>query len=85
MPKYIELDAAKQLLMDNYDYAGAQSLEFVPAADVVEVKRGRWETVGVGITERVRCSYCESTKGSFGKPSYCCECGAQMYSEVGLV
>ena len=51
MPKYIELEAAKQLLMDNYDYAGAQSLEFVPAADVVEVKRGRWEIVGVGITE----------------------------------
>ena len=41
-------------------------------------RRGRWETAGFGITERVICSNCRSSKGSYLKPPFCNQCGAIM-------
>ena len=43
--------------------------------------KGEWETVGYGITERTRCSHCKSTDGSWGKPPFCNQCGADMRGE----
>ena len=60
-------------------------IEQLPAADVVERKHGEWETVGVGITERTRCSNCKSTKGSWSKPPFCNQCGADMRGEKNAV
>lgn len=58
-----------------------QWLNDLPTADVQEIRRGRWITVGEGITERTVCSNCKSQKGSFMKPPFCNQCGAKMDEE----
>ena len=52
-----------------------------PAADVVPVVHGEWIKAGVGITERIVCSACNSSKGYFGRPPFCNQCGARMDGE----
>lgn len=62
---------------DAFDFA----LERVPAADVVEVRHGEWIKAGTGITERIVCSECNSSKGSYLRPPFCNQCGAKMDGE----
>ena len=97
MKEYIEREALVKHLNARLNYAtqamggcsdyvfgfsdGFERVKDFPAADVVERKRGEWETVGVGITERTRCSNCKSTKGSWSKPPFCNQCGADMRGE----
>ena len=58
----------------------------VPAADVAEVRHGRWERVSTasGIISRVRCSVCAGTQPlTFENMPYCPTCGARMDEEDG--
>lgn len=55
-----------------------------PAADVAEVRHGRWERVSTasGIISRVRCSVCAGTQPlTFENMPYCPTCGARMDEE----
>ena len=57
-----------------------------PAADVAEVRHGRWERVSTasGIISRVRCSVCAGTQPlTFENMPYCPTCGARMDEEDG--
>lgn len=60
-------------------------LESIPAADVVEVKRGKWEVDGVGCGICSECgnyAFETSTHHIFGwYPHYCPNCGARMEAE----
>lgn len=47
----------------------------IPAADVVEVKRGKW--LNIIFTQRYECSLC-GNEIYFGKDKFCSECGAKM-------
>jgi hypothetical protein len=56
----------------------------MPAADVAEVRHGRWERVSTasGIISRVRCSVCAGTQPlTFENMPYCPTCGARMDEE----
>ena len=58
----------------------------IPAADVAEVRHGRWERVSTasGIISRVRCSVCAGTQPlTFENMPYCPTCGARMDEEDG--
>lgn len=52
---YIEREAAKKILADDYAYAAAKLLDTVPTADVQEVRHGKWEEQLDGTHY---CSYC---------------------------
>jgi len=58
----------------------------LPAADVVEVKHGRWEkyipTFGVG--DFIKCSVCDRSRVNnlTERTPYCPNCGAKMDGEV---
>ena len=55
----------------------------LPAADVVEVRRGRWETAPCNGVYDMRCSACGFAPGiRFYSSDYCPNCGALM-REVG--
>lgn len=61
-------------------------LSKLPAADVAEVRHGRWERVSTasGIISRVRCSVCAGTQPlTFENMPYCPTCGARMDEEDG--
>lgn len=56
----------------------------LPAADVAEVRHGRWERIltASGIISRVRCSICAGTQPlTFENMSYCPNCGTRMDKE----
>ena len=40
--EYIELEAAKKVLADDYAYNAAKLLDEVPKSDVQEVRHGEW-------------------------------------------
>lgn len=42
MAEYIEREAAKQFLAQDYAYAAAKLLDYIPAADVAPVRHGEW-------------------------------------------
>lgn len=57
----------------------------IPAADVAEVRHGRWEkfVTASGIISRVRCSVCTGTQSpKFESMPYCPTCGARMDKEA---
>lgn len=57
----------------------------LPAADVAEVRHGRWEKFSItsGIISRVRCSVCAGTQPlTFENMPYCPNCGARMDKEA---
>ena len=54
-------------------------VNFVPAADVVEVRHGRWETAPCNGVYDMRCSACGFCPGiRFFSSNYCPDCGALM-------
>ena len=80
MAEYIEREAAKRRLALDYAYAAADLLDELDAADVVEVKHGKWVKDG----DFLICLNCESeinVKNSLGvenRKNYCPNCGAKM-------
>ena len=75
---YIEREAAKKVLADDYAYAAAKLLDTVPTEDVQEVRHGKW----IKSKNERKCSLCgyfyfTNTK-SF---NYCPNCGAKMDKE----
>ena len=51
----------------------------IPAADVVEVRHGRWEMAPYNGVCDIRCSSCGYCPGlGFYSPNYCPNCGALM-------
>ena len=69
----------------NYDSNEIEvMLSALPAADVAEVRHGRWEkfVTASGIISRVRCSVCAGTQSlKFESMPYCPTCGARMDKE----
>lgn len=85
--EYIErgalLKQKRYISLDRYETECVIDVDKVidaPAADVAPVVHGEWVKVGVGITERIVCSACNSSKGYFGRPPFCNQCGAKMDS-----
>lgn len=99
MKEYIEREVALEILkrnpIDTWRGAPVYSEEIksaadeigdLPAADVAEVRHGRWERVSTasGIISRVRCSVCAGTQPlTFENMPYCPTCGARMDEEDG--
>ena len=88
MKEYIERAAALDVVKrTSGDYVAAWSeIAHIPAADVAEVRHGRWERVSTasGIISRVRCSVCAGTQPlTFENMPYCPTCGARMDEEDG--
>ena len=90
MDEYIKRAAARNAVkrvIGDQDHTCKAMMDFyvalneVPAADVVEVRQGRWEkfSTASGIVSRVRCSVCAGTKPlTFESMPYCPNCGAKM-------
>lgn len=58
-------------------------IETFPAADVAEVRHGRWEfpiftDSDDGLDPRVKCSECGGIEAAFARWKYCPNCGALM-------
>ena len=55
-------------------------LGYVPAADVVPVRHGRWiKTIGEnGVTSACRCTICGYEDNRYSLFNYCPNCGARM-------
>ncbi len=100
MKEYIERAEALDICQKEYedrlrmaDYCGdtvaldiGGVIKGIPAADVAEVRHGRWERVSTasGIISRVRCSVCAGTQPlTFENMPYCPTCGARMDEEDG--
>lgn len=93
--EYIERTAAIRLLRGNcirkYPLtfsmglvAGADEISQLPAADVVEVRHGRWERViptksAAKWSTKVSCSQCHGQ--GYERYNYCPNCGAYMMGE----
>ena len=82
--EYIEREAAKKVLADDYAYAAAKLLDTVPTADVQEVRHGKWERAlnqkhSAKWSTRVACSICHK-QGCY-KYNFCPNCGAKMDKE----
>ena len=94
MAEYIERGAVRKLTLaaalaygrePNQYVSFLDELENIPAADVAEVRHGRWEkfVTASGIISRVRCSVCTGTQSpKFESMPYCPTCGARMDKEA---
>ena len=82
MRKYIDADKLwnRLISVSENDWVGFDTIDEVlsgmPAADVAEVRHGRWEQVG---DNTYRCSVCGEI--SCCNSPFCSECGANMVSE----
>ena len=88
MKEYIERVTALNALIRALGYCQCANdvITRIPAADVAEVRHGRWERVSTasGIISRVRCSVCAGTQPlTFENMPYCPTCGASMDEEDG--
>lgn len=84
IPKYemFNYDRTTDLLGINPDDVDF-GVDKIPAADVVEVRHGRWEMVPYNGVYDIRCSSCGYCPGiRFYSSNYCPNCGALM-REVG--
>lgn len=87
MKEYIERVTALNALIRALGYYQCANdvITRIPAADVAEVRHGRWERVSTasGIISRVRCSVCAGTQPlTFESMPYCPTCGARMGKEA---
>lgn len=56
-------------------------IEMLPAADVAEVRHGRWRWVAYDANPKIgnwHCTYCNRIPKSFQKEDFCPNCGAKM-------
>jgi hypothetical protein len=81
MKEYIEREAARDLfeqaLVDDWEIQYADDrLDEIPAADVVEVRHGRW-VYNDELDDMFHCTVCDavSVRNTF---RYCPNCGAKM-------
>lgn len=94
MKEYIERAAVEKFIEDGLNNPdknkafGHDAIEimaeihYIPAADVAEVKHGRWEMVPYNGVYDMRCSVCGFCPGiRFYSSNYCPECGAKMGEE----
>lgn len=83
--KYIEVEGIMRACYDSFLKTGNKAYsdiialaDAVPAADVQEVRHGRWKCVSIG---RYACSICGCEpwySGSINTINYCPNCGALM-------
>lgn len=85
--EYIErqraiVDACNSLELYPSEYAElGNALNRIPAADVVEVRHGRWRWVAYDANPKIgnwHCTYCNRIPKSFQKEDFCPNCGAKM-------
>ena len=85
MAEYIELSAAIEAAKHAWakGLEPSQYIEALPAADVAQVVRGRWEHLGGDEWCCSACGFVLTTEGSWDKPTkkYCEDCGAKMDGE----
>ena len=91
MKEYIERAAAMESIIGltivdpavaQYANAVYYNLQNLPAADVVEVRHGRWEMAPCNGVYDMRCSACGFCPGiRFFSSNYCPDCGARMDKE----
>lgn len=91
MKEYIERAAAMDAILGltiadpavaQYADAVCYHLQNLPAADVVEVRHGRWEMAPCNGVYDMRCSACGFCPGiRFFSSNYCPNCGARMDKE----
>ena len=78
MAEYIKRDDALDAWYDKERYA---DIEAIPLADVVERKKGKWESYCLSnLTYKYRCSLCKCYHRA--RYDYCPSCGAEMVGEV---
>ena len=53
----------------------------IPAAEVVERKRGTWKKEKYGGVDCLTCSVCGMTRNYLNRFNYCPNCGAKMIGE----
>ncbi|MBE6784162.1 MAG: hypothetical protein E7536_09155 [Ruminococcaceae bacterium] len=80
--EYIEREALKKKLGDlhfpNYGYA-LIAINEMPAADVVEVKHGKWKYCCTHNNKKYyRCSVCHYSYLIYENTQYCQHCGVKM-------
>lgn len=82
MAEYIERSAAIKAAKHAWakGLEPSQYIEALPAADVAQVVRGRWEHLGGDEWCCSACGFVLTTEGSWDKPTkkYCEDCGAKM-------
>ena len=91
MKEYIERAAAMDAILGltiadpavaQYADAVCYHLQNLPAADVAEVRHGRWEMAPCNGVYDMRCSACGFCPGiRFFSSNYCPDCGARMDKE----
>ena len=82
MKEYIERAAAIEAIRKyQYPYGVEFLLSNIPAADVVEVRHGRWKNGGNGLYDT--CSACGKEIYLAIPMNYCPECGALMGGKEG--
>ena len=75
--KYVKLDDVIDTLEYEWGYKGIrEELQNLPAADVTEVKHGKWEICCDGYYPY--CSVCKAEPKNGVMSNYCPECGAKM-------
>lgn len=94
MDEYIKRDEAKAAIkkrlgtMDLFESRFNADIDSIPAADVVEVKHGRWEFDGSDFADIWKCTACGvdwffeyDPRSAETRVNYCPECGARMDGE----
>lgn len=88
MKEYIERDAAKKEFLhapmtEDEKILVIRRIYAIPAADVVEVRHGRWERVDYGNGfYNYHCSSCRHIPRENIRSNYCPNCGADMRGGV---
>ena len=80
MAEYISREAVKEMFkgIPLFETTANMMVDCIPAADVVEVRRGFWEYVGLG--GALWCSECKKQSSHMGYATnkFCPNCGAIM-------
>ena len=78
MFNYDRTESRRGISPDDVDFG----VDKIPAADVVEVRHGRWETAPYNGVYDMRCSACGFAPGiRFYSSDYCPNCGTRMDKE----
>ena len=84
--EYIEREEALSAIKQAFEKGERLSLyiKSIPAADVAEVRHGRWRWVAYDANPKIgnwHCTYCNRIPKSFQKEDFCPNCGAIMDKE----
>lgn len=84
MSRYIDADKAKEKKVyskDRHEYVvPVAELDWLPTADVQEVKHGKWELIGKNVSKCTSCGCARNIKTQFGW-NFCPVCGERMGEE----